>query len=113
MRTLRDLRPCDSCGQPHRNGMFYVLRYSLAVVNVNAVNEFAGMDRFFGGRASFALVENFVPSANQAIRVAMDDPETKALMTELVVCMDCYLKPLDLPLLAEQRNAARAMAEER
>lgn len=111
MKTLRDLRPCDACGGPH-HGVFYVVRFSIAVVNRDAVNQFAGMHQFFGGRASMALVENFVPLASQAIRVAMDDsdPEIRSVMTELVICHQCYLEPLDLPVLAERRHALEAAA---
>jgi hypothetical protein len=106
VKHLLDVRPCDSCGGAH-HGVFHLVRMSIAVVNVQAVNEFAGMHQFFGGRASAALVENFSPSAASAVKVAMDsdDPEQKALMTELVLCTRCYCRPVVLCELAERRRA--------
>ena len=87
---------------------FYVVRTSLAVVNVAAVQQFVGMRTFFGGRASNALVEQFAPGAEAAITVAGDqDP---ALMTELVFCMNCYVGgELNLP----EAEAALATKRER
>jgi hypothetical protein len=106
MKHLLDVRPCDACGGPHY-GVFQLVRMSMAVVNVQAVNEFAGMHQFFGGRASDALVENFSPAAASVVNVAMDsdDPEQKALMTELVLCLRCYCTPLVLGELADRRRA--------
>lgn len=102
-RKLSDIRPCDNCAGPV-GLIFYIIRFSLVVVNRRAVEEFAGMHQFFGGRASTALVENFSPSAADAIKIPLDDPEFKELVTELFICGKCYLEPLDLPQLAERRN---------
>lgn len=105
MRHLLDLRPCDNCGGPVGT-LFYVVRSSLAVVNAQTVNQFAGMHQFFGGKAAAALVENFVPGVGIAVTVAGDqDP---ALMTELVICHSCHFgQPIDLPLLIERVNERR------
>lgn len=110
MKALRDLRPSDSCLGPIGTA-FYVVRASLAFVNVQAVHQYLGMHQFFGGRAGAALVENFAPAAADAVTVAGDrQPE---LMSEFVICNRCYLdKPLDLPMLAEAANARRRKAEE-
>jgi|ERR1051325_4054951 hypothetical protein len=98
---VSELRPCDACGGPIAP-MFYVLRISLALINPEAVNEFVGMHRFFQGRASAALVENFAPRSVDAVTVAGD--QAPELMTELWLCQDCYLmKPIDLAQLSEQR----------
>lgn len=103
---LTDLRPCDQCdGAVGLN--FQVIRFSLALVKPQAVNEFMGMHQFFGGRASNALVENFAPSAADAVTIAMDVAEFKPLMTELFICHGCFMRgALDLPVLAEKRGAA-------
>lgn len=106
MKALRDLRPCDACGGVLKGGIFYVVRFSLALVNPRAVNEFLGMHQFFQGRTSDALVENFAPATADAITVAMDHPDHRALMTELVICSDCYVTPLTLAQLAESRQRA-------
>lgn len=102
MKHLLELRPCDSCGGPV-SAMFYVVRTSLALVDARAVNEFVGMHQFFGGKASAALVENFAPRTAEAITVAGD--KEPSLMTELVVCQECFMNtPLDMPLLVERVN---------
>lgn len=106
MKSITDLRPCDHCGGPLTGGLFQVVRFSLAVVKAPAVQEFAGMHAFFGGRASTALVMNFAPAAADAIVVAMDDPEHKGLMTEAVICNGCYCGDINLAVLAERRAAA-------
>ncbi len=98
MKHLLDLRPCDQCHGPV-GGMFFVVRTSLALVKVDAVNEFLGMHQFFGGKASPALVENFAPRAAEAVVVAGD--KEPSLLTEIVVCRDCFSTPLDLELLGE------------
>lgn len=111
MKKLTDLRPCDHCGGPLTGGLFHVLRFSLAVVKAQAVNEFAGMARFFGGRASAAVVMNFAPAAADAIVVAMDQPDSRALMTEVVLCNRCYCDDVNLAVLAEKRAAAIAVTD--
>lgn len=105
MKSLSDLRPCDNCRGPV-GLMFHVIRVSMAIVNAHAVNEYLGMHRFFGGRAAPQLVENFAPSAANAVTVAGDEhPE---LMTEIVVCQDClFMKDLSIPVLIEAVNARR------
>lgn len=109
MKKLTDLRPCDRCGGPV-GFQFYTVRTSLTFVKLQAVQQFAGMHMFFGGRASAALIENFAPEAADAVIVA-GDQEPK-LMTEFVICSGCYLDhPIDLPMLTEQRNAARRSSE--
>jgi hypothetical protein len=116
MKRISDLRPCDNCGGPI-TPFFYVVRMSLAFIREEAVNQFIGMHRFFGGRASPALVENFAPAAATGVKVAGDEEPT--LMTELVICQRCYLdQPIDLALLTERRSQAhnakevRAVADE-
>jgi len=112
-RKLRDLHPCDSCNGPVNGGIFYVVRYAVAVINRQAVDEYLGMRRFFGGNASDALVENFAPAMARGFTIAMDEPEFKELVTELFICHKCYMdKPLDLPLLSERVNERKKKAEE-
>lgn len=109
-RKLNELRMCDNCSGPV--GMiFYVLRVSLAVVNVQAVHETLGMHQFFGGRASAALVENFAPSASHGFTIAMDEDESKELGTEAFVCQKCMMEPTDLPMLIERISERRKKTE--
>jgi hypothetical protein len=81
--------------------MFYVLRYSIALINPGEGNAVLGMMQMFGG--SLKLAEAMAPRAD-CVKVAMDDPEHKELMTELFICSRCLLKPLLLPLLSEKRQ---------
>lgn len=100
MKHLRDLKPCANCGGPV-GALFYIVRASLAMVHTGVVNEYLGMHQFFGGRAPAALVENFVPGAEQAVTVAGD--KEPSLMAEVPICMTCYhQRGLDLPLLIER-----------
>jgi hypothetical protein len=100
---VSELRPCDQCAGPIAPS-FYVVRFSQALINANAVNEFIGMHTFFGGRASAALVENFAPASIDAAIVFMDQDRT--LQIELFICQECFLNvPLDLARLMEQRSA--------
>jgi hypothetical protein len=109
-KSLRELRPCDNCNGPV-GLLFYVVRFSLAVVDHQAINETLGMRQFFGGNASAALIENFTPSARDAIKVAMDNEQTKELMTELFICRTCYMQPIDLAMLTESVNERRKKTE--
>lgn len=112
-RKLTDLRPCDNCKGPV-GALFHVLRFSIAVVNVETVNRFLGMHQFFQGRAVDALVENFTPGSEKAITIAMDEPEFKDDCTELFICHNCFLnKPLDLPILQERRSEEIHRAEQK
>lgn len=105
---VSELRPCDSCGGPIAP-MFYVLRACLALIKPDAVNQFLGMHRFFDGKASAALVENFAPASLDAVIVVGDQkPE---LMTEIHLCVACTDQPLDLLSLIEKRRARHGAAE--
>jgi hypothetical protein len=99
---VSELRPCDNCAGPIAP-TFYVVRFSQAIINAAAVNEFMGMHQFFQGKASAALVENFAPAAGDAALVFGD--KDKTLETELFVCQRCVLAgPIDLAMLQERRN---------
>lgn len=100
---LSDLRPCDNCGGPIGQ-MFYVMRYSIALINPDAGNQVLGLAQMF--RGSLALAEAMAPRPD-CVKVAMDDPEFKELTTELFICNDCFLmKPLDMAVLSEKRRTA-------
>lgn len=111
-RKLSDLRPCDACCGPV-GGTFYVVRHSIAVVNVAAVNEFVGMSQFFQHRAPAALIENFAPETARGFTVAMDEPEFSPLGEELFICPTCYGQPLDLQLISERKRERLARDDER
>jgi len=107
---VTDLRPCDNCGGPIAPS-FYIVRMTMAFIKPAAIDEFMGMHKFFGGRASPALVENFAPAAADAVIVAGD--KEPSLMTEAFVCAKCYIdRDLDLPMLQERVQARHRRAEE-
>lgn len=97
---VSQLRPCDHCAGPIAPA-FYVVRFSQALINAQAVNEFMGMYRFFGGRAGPALVENFAPASTDAALIFGD--KDKQLETELLICQDCFTGPINLAMLMERR----------
>lgn len=82
---LSDVRPCDECGGPIAP-MFYVVRISSAMFNVNTTNAVLGLRQLLGG--ALELAEMMGPS-NEVITVFGDkEPE---LMTELFICHSCTL----------------------
>lgn len=105
---VTELRPCDNCAKPIAPA-FWVLRFSQALINAHAVNEFMGMHQFFGGRAGPALVENFAPALSEAALVFMD--KDKQLQTELYICSTCFIEgPIDLAMLMGRRAVAKEAA---
>ncbi len=102
-RKLTDLRPCDNCTKPIGQ-IFYVVRFSLAVVNARAVNQMLGMHHFFGGKAGMPLIENFAPEMAQGFTIAMDEKDSAALGTEAFLCNICMMEPIDLQMLSERIN---------
>jgi len=98
---------CDNCGGLVKQ-IFYVVRTSLAVVSPNAFNQVAGLTQMFGGR--LGLAEVMAPDAD-VVKIAGD--EDKRLMTELLICQDCYMtKSLDLPILVEKRTSGALLPKE-
>lgn len=94
---LSDLRPCDNCGSAFKGGIFHVVRESLAIVNLNRAQQFIGMTQFFNG--SQALASVFTDSAD-AVTVAGD--KDKQLTTEVFLCQDCFMTPLNMAILFEK-----------
>jgi hypothetical protein len=98
---LSELRPCDNCGgqvQP----FFYVLRYSIALFKPTATRQTLGLMQMFNG--ALALAEAMSPEP-EVVTVAMDDPESKALMVELRLCQECFMSPICLAEIGEQVTA--------
>lgn len=98
---LSELRPCDNCGGKVFPN-FYVIRISQAFIMPSAQQTLGLMTMFNG---NLGLAETFSP-APDAVKVLGD--EEKALMTELIVCQDCYLMgKVNLVGLAEKVREAR------
>jgi hypothetical protein len=96
---LSEIRPCDNCGKPIAP-MFYVVRFSVAMFDAKAVNATMGLAQMFGGQLGIAEA---MTSRPDAVSVAMD--KQPDLMTELLICNDCFLmKDLSLPALMERVN---------
>jgi hypothetical protein len=96
---------CDGCGGPLQRppiGNFYVVRASLAIVNPGPARQVLGLTQYFNG--ALGLAEVMAPAAEDAIIVAGD--KEPGLMTELLLCFDCWTRPLCLSDLAEKRAAA-------
>lgn len=100
---LSEIHPCDNCGGK-LGPVFYVLRFSSAVVNAREANEVLGLTQYFGG--ALGLAEVMAPR-DEVVHVAMDDddPEIRSLMIEAIICNDCYTSKLVLGLVAEKVRA--------
>lgn len=96
---LLDLRPCDSCNGPIKS-TFSVVRTSIATIHPAKANQVMASLVMFGGNVELAEV---MSDAN-CVTVAMDDPEFKSLMVELLICNDCMCKPIVLGEVCERRN---------
>ena len=102
---LSELRPCDNCGGVlHQGGIFYVLRFSIAVINAMKANQVLGLTQMLGG--ALGLAEAMAPE-DDVVAVGMDeDPELK---TEWLLCPACSMGEIDLGRLlskAQKRNEA-------
>lgn len=97
---LSELRPCDNCGGAFKGGMFQVVRMSLAFVKPTAANQVLGLNQFLGG--ALGLAEAMAPEPD-AVVVGMD--QDKRVMTEVFLCQDCFIEPLNYAILAEKVNA--------
>src|SRR3990172_12388495 len=100
---LSQLRPYDVCGGKIAPS-FYVIRLSFALFKPRTTNEVLGLTQFFQG--SLGLAEVFAPDQDVVV-VAMDDKELQELTHEFFVCQNCYIQPIDFPMLVE-RKANRA-----
>lgn len=94
---LSELRPCDNCGGSFKGGFFEVVRTTLAFVKPSAAQQVLGLTQIFGG--ALRLAEAMAPESD-AVVIAMDND--KLLMTEIFVCQECFMKPLNYAALAEK-----------
>jgi hypothetical protein len=78
------------------------------MLNRKAASEVLGMTQIVGGH--LAIAEAMAPSSEVAVTIAGDkDP---ALMTELHICQNCFLKGrIDLAILIEDRSWGFCMNE--
>jgi len=99
---LSDIRPCDNCGGK-LVPIFYFSKISLAVFSPKAVNEVMGMTQFFGGgSAGLRLAEMMGASAEEAIKIVGEEEHT--LWTDIYLCQECIVEPINLGLLIEKVN---------
>jgi len=105
---LSELRKCDHCGGVLApQGLFYVVRVSLAMVRPAAVNQVAGLMQLWGDSSDWGLLlaETMAPDGADAVTVAGD--KEPSLMAEFLVCQTCFtMKPVDLALMQERRAGA-------
>lgn len=105
---LSELKPCACCGQgllrePHV-GNWYVLRWSMAMINPAAARQVAGLGMMFGGlERSLPIAEAFAPGADKAVMILGD--EDPSLLLEAHICMDCAMQ--HPPLLMVERIQER------
>jgi hypothetical protein len=96
---LSELKPCAVC-QGKIAPVWYVVRFTQAMINPLAANQVLGLRQIFGG--SMALAEAMAPEPDCVLVFGDENPE---LMYEVNVCQDCFLgKPLDMAILMESNR---------
>lgn len=97
---LSELRPCDNCGEPIGQ-IFYEVRTSIVMVNARTANQMLGLTQMLGG--SLALAEAMGAEPDCVVVGGEFDPE---LFTHLLMCQDCFIKPIGLAAIVERRVQA-------
>lgn len=106
---LSDLRPCDHCRGP-LGASFQVVRASAALLTppagLRGVATYLGLTKRGHEVTAHepAVAEALSPDADRAVTVAGD--REPCLMTEFLLCFNCYTGPVCLAELQERRNAA-------
>lgn len=102
---LNELRPCDCCRGPLRVqgiGSFYVVRTSIAIWNARAINQTLGLAQALGGGdAGLTLAHAMGPNPDVAMIAGDEEP---SMMTEILICFNCWIKPISLAELSEVIN---------
>jgi hypothetical protein len=108
---LSELRPCDNCGGRiigAERRFFFVVRVSQAMVNEKAMRSTGGLLQMFGGiqnPGALSVAEVFSPD-DEVVRILSDEmPEAQ---TELILCMECLGKEVNLMALVEHRQIEEA-----
>ncbi len=111
---LSELRPCDNCGGQilsSERRFFFVVRVSQAMADEKAMRSTGGLLQMFGGitnPGALAVAEVFSPD-DEVVRVLSDEmPEAQ---TELILCMGCLGKDLNLMVLVDHRQLEEAKEE--
>jgi hypothetical protein len=106
---LSKIKPCCICHGELLHppaGNWYVLRVSIAMLNAGAFNEVMGLCQMYGGLNALPIAEAMAPRPEDVVMVLADkDPR---LMTELHVCMNCFVRKLGLlPTAIEHANETK------
>ena len=97
---LSEIHHCDNCDKPlMQGGIFYVVRFSMVFISPEAYRQTMGINMILGG-GSLAISEALSPDP-EVIKIAGD--ENRKLMTELLICLDCYVDSLNLAVMAEKK----------
>lgn len=101
---LSELSPCASCNGPIVP-IWYVLRFSVAMLDRNATNSTLGLIQHFGGfgnHGSLAIAEAMSPNPD-CVKVLGD--EEPSLMVEVNICQNCFIsKELNIAVLMESAH---------
>jgi hypothetical protein len=105
---LSELRPCDSCGEK-LVPFFHYIQIRHAIFNPKNANATLGILHGWGrtltdpdAKRALDIAETLSPGGDAAVDV-LDEPDA---MTTLFICSNCFLKPLDLAMVAERRGHA-------
>jgi hypothetical protein len=102
---LSELKPCAVC-EGKIAPLWYVVRFSMAMISPRAANGVMGLAQIFGG--NLALAEVMAPEPDCVKVMGDEEPE---LMTEINICQSCVLeKSLNLAMLMESAREETTVA---
>lgn len=109
--ALKDLRPCDFCGQPltrsimgdgiNNSPMFYQIEIKTVILNAGAINEQLGLAQMLGG--SMRLAEVMGARGGEAAQV-LEEPDAVTKLFQCQVCNMNAKKSISLAEVAERRH---------
>ena len=92
---IKDLHACDACdghltGENGRTPLFYVVRYSQALINARGINRHLGLAQVFGGGNAGMALANVMGPSEPAAEILGD--QDGLAWGEMYLCQDCWLE---------------------
>ena len=106
---LSEIRPCDECGGQIAP-IFYVVRSSIAMFDSKATNQTLGLMQYFGGGTAGLALAEVMGGRSEVVKIG--GYEDERLWTEIILCQECYMKKVNLALLAEKISDRESDSED-
>lgn len=91
------MRPCDCCKGKLVPPYFYRIDVSMALMNMRAMQQHAGLTMMLGGTPEADVLAQVMGPQDEFYECIGDQKEAGGVWTELIVCADCFLMK-DLPM---------------